>query len=171
MTVPLKPEAPIKDYLATFKFYDSKHRRLSIFGRVVPTDGGVNGGLKDMLEITVLTVSKEAEQRRKSADGEMSIEFVFDVFSKRAGRAKYESILNGTFNIGKRGKKYKKEPGQKFLVDIIDERPRLTFIKWANKRYYRLMKEVVTITRVKFIHGDDYVHPKKKNESKSEETA
>lgn len=150
-----KPEAPLKEPLAAFKFYDSKHRRLSIFGRLIEDDS--------KLEIIVLTVSKTPERRRKSTPSELTVEFVFDVFSKKAGREKYQSILDGSFNKGKRGKKYKKSPGQRFVVDVIDGRPRYTFLKWANTRYYRVqkMKQVIVMKPV-FVRGEKYIHVPKK---------
>lgn len=160
----IKEEVPMKDgeYIATFKFYDSKHRRLSLFGRMLEGN---------KMEITVLTVSNRPEKIKKSEPGAVTVSFVFDLFSKKEGREKYESILNGTYNKGKRGKKAQKLPGQRFTIDVTDGRPRRAFLIWAKSRFYRIQEmKAVTVLKPVFVRGDKYVHPKK-NESESTETA
>lgn len=57
------------NYLVTFKFYDTRGRRLSIFGERVGTD---------QLKVTVITCSKR------------------DAFCKRVGRGLYERIVAGS---------------------------------------------------------------------------
>lgn len=59
-----------KDYYSTFKFYDDRERRLSIFGEVAG----------DTLLITVITCSNK------------------DIFSKKVGRALYENFTAGADN-------------------------------------------------------------------------
>lgn len=157
-------ESPINGYLATFKFYDSKNRRLSIFGRLVD----------DQLEITVLTISKTPEMRVKYFKGTKDIqkqEIVFDTFSKKAGRKKYErECIHGN-----------KCPGKVFKVDIFEDRPRYTFLKWCNEHFYREVKEEVVVTKTRYVKGTKFVHPEKEkkavliplgeHEDKSQETA
>ncbi len=145
-------ERPVDGYLTTFKYYDSKKRRLSIFGRVI----------EGKLEITVLTLSQTPEVRKKYFKGTNQVraqELVFDIFSKKAGRKKYErECIHG-----------KKCPGRVLTVDIIDDRPRYTFLKWCSENFYRPQK--VMVESVKFVRGTKFVHPEKKkaNEDTSKE--
>lgn len=158
-------EAPIDGYLATFKFYDSKNRRLSIFSRIV------NGEL----EITVLTLSntpevkkkeqqiqsirKDGNGRRKSVklDVVYTEEYVYDTFSKKEGRQKYEnSCISGGDEC----------PGRKVTIPIIDNRPRYTFLKWCSDHFYRQWKEKVTVTKVKYVRGTKYSELLKEAEEK-----
>ena len=158
-----KPEGPVKEPLATFKFYDSKGRRLSIFARVVDVEESKK------LEITVLTTSRTLDRQDESTQTKRAITFTLDVFSKKEGRAKYQEILDGTWKKNKKSKK-EKEPGHKFVIDIIDDRPRFTFLSWCNTRYYRPVEEEKLVKVTKLVRGKNYVH-KKKVEKKSEGTS
>ena len=158
-----KTEAPIKDYLATFKFFDSKHRRLSIFAKVDP--------ISKKLVITVLTISKTPEiieHRILSRKGDVlnsAVEFIFDTFSKKQGRKIYEKECMGADCT--------ECPGQYFAIDVVDDRPRFTFLQWCNNRYDREVKEEKVIIKKKYVRGTAYVHPekKKKEEVIATETA
>ena len=151
-----KAETPINGYLATFKFYDSKKRRLSIFGREDPISG--------KLAITVLTLSETPEvvektMLQKNAKGKpkkavQEVTFKYDVFSRKDGRKTYEEKCIGA--------NCENCPGQTVLVDIIDERPRYTFLHWCNNRFYRPQKETITLEKIKYVRGNKYVFPEKK---------
>lgn len=176
MTIPFKPEGPVQGYIAAFRFYDSKRRRLSIFARTVDVSVGnthfTNGApaeLKKMLEITVLTLSdtptvREHYVTRGKKKVLSSVELLRDTFSKKAGRKKYEEECISEPEVEKR-------PGRTEVIDIIEDRPRMTFLQWCNDRFYRVVEEEKTIKVARFVRGKNYVNPKKKVESKGEETA
>jgi len=149
-----KPETPIKDYLATFKFYDNKHRRLSIFGKVHP--------VSKRLVITVLTLSQTPEIKktfRKGGNEVKKVEIIYDVFSRKEGRSKYEKEC-GTPDCDTC-------PGKVFTIDVIDERPRFTFLQWCNQHYYRPQKISKTVEEIKYVRGTDYVFPEKKKKEEA----
>lgn len=160
-----KAEAPIQDYLVNFQMYDNKDRRLSIFGRVMelPGHSGDEGDEepKQLLQITVLTLSTTPEIKktfRKGGVGIRKVEVIYDVFSRKEGRQKYEEkCIKGNGQC----------PGKVFVVDIVDERPRFTFLQWCNQHYFRPQKISKTVEITKFVRGTDYVFPERKKKETS----
>lgn len=151
-----RPVGPLaqNEYLCTFRYYDSKGRRLTICAR---QEG-------EMLKVVVLTLSDEPDPQTNE----------LDTFSRKRGRSIYEQHC-----LGKEGDDACK--GLRFDVPVVDNDPRLSFFKWCMGRYYKLETKVVPIAyRMTYLvrpgktrlHSKKLVKPEKeKVESKSEETA
>lgn len=111
------------NYYSTFKFYDERGRRLSIFAQ--PEKRGSSQGSKDILVIYVFTCSKQ------------------DVFSKKRGQEIFKDYLTG-IQFGGRFK-YEMKPFKHILH--IDTNPKKTFIDWC-RCHYKSEKDMVA-----FIYG------------------
>jgi hypothetical protein len=99
--------------LKTFKYYDHKGRRLSIFANV--KEDYLAGPYK--LELTVITCSKK------------------DAFCKKTAQQKYDYIVG---NIQTTIADPKLESNaQRFIVPIENGKPKNTFIEFCNKTYYK----------------------------------
>jgi hypothetical protein len=100
-----------KDYLSTYRFFDDRGRRLSIFARPATDDAG-----KEYLHAYVITCSKK------------------DTFSKSRAKGIFEG----------RSKKIENTRGEEFRINIIDKKPKWSFINWCKDKYFKLEKATVT---------------------------
>lgn len=137
-----------RSYVCTFKYYDSKHRRLTICA----LKEGNN------LKITVLTLSDTPEVTVKTVRNNKKRiyheEHNYDVFSKKGGRLKYEKDCLGTnFKEGC--------PGHTYDLPLNEEDGlHATFFKWCNERYYRQDRKKVTVEKISYVKGSKWVNPK-----------
>lgn len=126
-------------YYVTYKFYDEKGRRLAIFA--IPgyklVDNGKNEGEleQEILRIYVITCSKK------------------DTFSKKRARHMFAEF----YGMKQQGWIGASAHPIELQIDIKDDKPKFTFLKWCEENYAKYIPTVFAIEAPMLYRGDELV--------------
>lgn len=124
-----------KPYYVTYKFYDERGRRLSIFALPIYTIGELESEMpKDpnSLVITIIPCSKK------------------DTFSKKVGTEEFE-IYKSVIMQGFEGSSGVTE----LQIPIVDGKPKTTFLRWCEATYFKYQPTVFAVEAPALWRGDE----------------
>lgn len=126
-------------YYVTYKFYDSRKRRLAIFA--IPTIKVVdaeslfvgNGPIVDTLHIYVIACSRK------------------DTFSKKKAKALFEEFID----LKRQGFDGGMAHPIELQIDVKDDKPKFTFLRWCEDNYFKYRNLVYGIETNVLIKGEE----------------
>lgn len=129
-----------KPYYVTYKFYDEKGRRLSIFATPVFVVGKLEKELPtaaNYLQVTIIPCSKK------------------DTFSKKTGIGVFEE-----FKSLQRDAFLTNENVIELHVPIADGKPKTSFLRWCEANYFKLRPTIYVIETPVLWRGNELIKPK-----------